>query len=125
MNIEEAELKAEELVKLTLEQKDIADKIKQIKGELLEFTELENISDYTWRADNGCVEMTTTTKYTLAEVEADVKISPNVVAIDVGERAFDSKIVLSKEGKKMFREQHPSIVNLMIPSTKRNIKVIV
>ena len=124
MNKEDAELKATELVALSLQIKEIKDKIDLLKAELLEFTEIENISDTVWQADNGYVEVVTETKYKLTEIPSDFKISTDIVAIDVAEKAFENKIVLSKEGKQLFKEKYPSIVKLMIPTIKKKIKVV-
>ena len=125
MNAEEAEKLAEDLVRLSIEQKQIAARIRSIKGALLEYTDIENLLDKVWMADNGHVEINTITKYKLAEVPAEVTVSPQIAAIDVAEKAFKSKVVLSKEGKKMFKEQHPSIMKLMIPNEKKEIKVVI
>lgn len=124
VNKKEAEQKASELVNLTRQQNELKAQIKQIKGELLEFVELENLNDYNWMMDNACVEVTTVTTYKLADIPADVKVSPEVAANDIADRAFESKIVLSKEGKKMFKDQQPSIVALMIPKVKKKLKVL-
>lgn len=125
MNKEEAELKATELVTLSLQAKEIKEKIDLLKAELLEFTEIENISDTVWQADNGYVEVKTETKYKLADIPSDFKVSTDIVAIDVAEKAFENKIVLSKEGKQLFKEKYPSIVKLMIPTIKKNIKITI
>lgn len=124
MNKEEAELKATELVALSLQAKEIKEKIDLLKAELLEFTEIENISDTVWQADNGYVEVVTETKYKLTEIPSDFKISTDIVAIDVAEKAFENKIILSKEGKQLFKEKYPSIVKLMIPTIKKKLKVV-
>lgn len=125
MNKQEAEEKAKELVDLTNTYKEIQARIKQIKSELIEFVELENRNDYNWMMDNACVEVITVTTYKLADIPADVKVSPEVAANDIADRAFESKIVLSKEGKRMFKDQQPSIVALMIPKIKKQLKVLV
>ena len=125
MEREEVELKAEELVKLAIQRKEINDKIRQIKGELLEYTDIENIADIAWPADNGLVEVMTETKYKLADVPAEVKVSSEVAAIDIAEKAFKSKISLTREGKELFRDRHPSIVKLMIPTIKKRLKITI
>ena len=125
MEREEAELKAEELVKLAIQRKEINDKIRQLKGELLEYTDIENIADVAWPADNGLVEVMTETKYKLADVPAEVKVSSEVAAIDIAEKAFKSKISLTREGKELFRDRHPSIVKLMIPTIKKRLKITI
>ena len=125
MEREEAELKAEELVKLAIQRKEISDKIRQLKGELLEYADIENIADIVWPADNGLVEVMTETKYKLADVPAEVKVSSEVAAVDIAEKAFKSKISLTREGKELFRDRHPSIVKLMIPTIKKRLKITI
>lgn len=122
---DEAEKLAAELVELTISQKEVVQKIKDIKAQLLEYTEIEDINDTSWSADGGYVEVTTKTKYDLVDIPADVQVDPNVCAIDLAEKAFTSKIVLSKEGKQMLKEEYPSIMNLVIPKFKKQIKVVV
>lgn len=122
---DEAEKLASELVELTISQKEVVQKIKDIKAQLLEYTEIEDINDTSWSADGGYVEVTTKTKYDLVDIPADVQVDPNVCAIDLAEKAFTSKIVLSKEGKQMLKEEYPSIMNLVVPKFKKQIKVVV
>ena len=123
MNKEEAENKATELIQLAIQEKELKSKIKTLKADLLDYLDLENKNEYIWNADNGYVELVTETKYKLADVPADIKVSPDVAAIDVAEKAFKSKVVLSKEGKRMFRDQYPAIVALMIPKIKKKLKL--
>ena len=122
---DEAEKLASELVELTISQKEVVQKIKDIKAQLLEYTEIEDINDTSWSADGGYVEITTKVKYDLVEIPAEVEIDPSVCAIDVAEKAFTSKIVLSKEGKQMLKEQYPSIMELVTPTSKKHIKVVI
>lgn len=122
---DEAEKLAAELVELTISQKEVVQKIKDIKAQLLEYTEIEDINDTSWSADGGYVEVTTKIKYDLVDIPADVQVDPNVCAIDLAEKAFTSKIVLSKEGKQMLKEEYPSIMNLVVPKFKKQIKVVV
>ena len=125
VNREEAQITAEELVSLYRQRKEISSKITDLKGKLLEYMETENLNDNTWVMDNACVEVTTVTRYKLADIPADVKISPEVAAIDIAEKAFKSKVTLTKEGKKMFLEREPSIVALMIPKIKKEMKITI
>ena len=122
---EQAEKYAEELVNLTLQQKEITEKIKKLKGELLEFTDVQNIADFTWMVDNGYVEICTNTISKLTDVPAELKVPIDIAAIDVAEKAFKAKISLTKEGKRMLKEEHPSIVKLVIKTLKKNIKVVI
>lgn len=113
------------MISLAIQHKELGSKIRKLKAELKEYTDLENMNDMTWQCDNGYVEVATTTKYKLADIPSDFKVPSEIAAIDIAEKAFKCKISLSKEGKQMFREQYPAIVNLMIPSSKKNIKVII
>ena len=122
---DEAEKLASELVELTISQKEVVQKIKDIKAQLLEYAGVEDINDTSGSADGGDVEVTTKTKYDLVDIPADVQVDPNVCAIDLAEKAFTSKIVLSKEGKQMLKEEYPSIMNLVVPKFKKQIKVVV
>lgn len=122
--MEEIEKKAEELVKLSLQAKELREKIADLKAEIMEYCEQEHLNDKVWSADNGYVELKTETKYKLADIPADFKVDSQLnIATDISEKAFKVKIALTKEGKKLFLEKHPSIVNLMIPSIKKSIKV--
>lgn len=122
---EDADKVAAELVELTLSQKETTEKIKELKAQLLEYAELEDINDTSWAADGGYVELTTKTRYDLPEIPADVQIDPQVCAIDLAQKAFTSKIVLSKEGKQMVKEEYPSMMALVIPKCKKTLKVVV
>lgn len=121
---EQAENYAQELVNLSIEEKQIKDRIKSIKGALLEFSDLEGLDNTVWSCDNGYVQIETNTKYKLAEVPATFEIDPAVnVPVDTAEKAFKSKVTLTKEGKKLFEEGLESIRKLMIPSDKKELKV--
>lgn len=122
---EDADRVASELVALSIDIKEKQDKIKELKAQLLEYVDLEGINDTSWSADGGYVEISTKVKYNLPEIPADVQVDPNVCAIDVAEKAFTSKIVLSKEGKQMLKDGYPTIVNLVIPSEKKSLKVVI
>lgn len=122
---EDADKVASELVSLSIDIKEKQDKIKELKAQLLEYVELEGINDTSWSADGGYVEISTKVKYDLPEIPADVQVDPSVCAIDVAEKAFTSKIVLSKEGKQMLKDGYPSIMNLVIPKEKKALKVVI
>ena len=125
MDSKEVELKAHELVELTIKHKELSDKIKLLKAEIKEYTDIENISETSWGTDNGFVEVVSTTKYKLVDIPADFTVPSDIAAIDTAQKAFNAKIVLSKEGKKMFKQNYPAITNLMVPSIKKQVKVVV
>lgn len=123
---EQAENYAAELVRLTVDLNQTKERIKSIKGELLEYSDLEGLSNFAWNCDNGIVQIETNTKYKLAEVPATFEIDPAVnVPVDTAEKAFKTKVTLSKEGKKLFEEGLESIRKLMIPQDKKELKVLV
>jgi hypothetical protein len=123
---EEAEKYAQELVNLSVELEQIKERIKGIKGGLLEWSDIEGLSNHVWQVDNGYVQIETNTKYKLVDVPATVEIdSAANVPVDVAEKAFKSKVTLTKEGKKMFEEGYESIRKLMVPNDKKEIKVVV
>ena len=76
-----------------------------------------------WVGDNGYVEVKTEVKQKLVDIPADTKVDANVCPIDIAEKAFKSKIVLTKEGKKMLLEEYPTIVKLVDKIEKKGIKV--
>lgn len=122
---DDADKLACELVSLSMEIREKQDKIKELKAQLLEYVDLEGINDTSWSADGGYVEISTKIKYDLPEIPADVQVDPDVCAIDVAEKAFTSKIVLSKEGKQMVKDGYPTLMNIVIPKEKKSIKVVI
>lgn len=123
INSEQAETYAQELVRLSVEEKQIKERIRSIKEELLEFTDVEGLDSKCWQCDNGYVTVQFEVKYKLADVPAEIQIDPKIVAIDTAEKAFKSKVTLSKEGKQMFEEGDQTIRKLMIPNEKKRLKV--
>lgn len=124
INEKEAEVKAIELIKLSIEAKQLSEKIKDIKAELKDFCQTSNINEKVWMADNGFVEYKTETKYKLADIPADVKIDSDLnIPNDTADAAFKFKASLTKKGKELFRENYQSIVCLMIPNIKSTLKI--
>ena len=121
---EEAQAAAHELVELTYKAKEMNSKIKDLKAGLKEYAEVEGISDTSWHAQNGYVEISTVTKYKLEDIPVEGQVPESVVPEEVAVKAFEYKAKLSKEGKKMFKEEYPSITAVMIPETKTKLDVI-
>ena len=121
---EEAQAAAHELVELTYKTKEMNSKIKDLKAGLKEFAEVEGLNDTSWHAQNGYVEITTVTKYKLEDIPVEGQVPESVVPEEVAVKAFEYKAKLSKEGKKMFKEEYPSITAVMIPETKTKLDVI-
>lgn len=122
---QEAEKYAQELVRLTVDMNQTKERIKSIKDALLDFVKVENLPDKTWVCDNGYVEFKYETKYKLVDIPATTEIDPQVVAIDTAKKAFETKVKLSKEGKKMLNEGDLSILKLMDAEDKPKLEVIV
>ena len=120
---EEAEKYAAELVRLSIDVKQTKDRIKSIKDALLEFVDVERLDSKVWQCDNGYVDYHIETKYKLADVPATIEVDSEIVPEDTAEKAFKSKVTLTKEGKQMFEEGEQSIVRLMLPNDKKVLKV--
>lgn len=120
---EEAEKYAQELVMETIQHQQQAEKIKSLKAALLEYADIMNINDHIWPCDNGYVELLTEVKYKLVDIPNETKVDPNVCAIDLAEKAFKAKIVLTKEGRELVKEEYEPLTCLMDAQEKRQIKV--
>lgn len=125
ISAEEADKYAAELVRLSVDMEQTKERIKSIKDALMEFVDVEQLMEKVWVCDNGYVEFNFETKYKLVDIPATTEIDPQVVAIDTAKKAFETKIKLSKEGKKMFNEGDLSITKLMVSEDKPKLKVII
>ena len=121
---EEAQEAATKLVELTIKTKEMNAEIKDLKAGLKEFAEVEQLMDTSWHAQNGYVEISTVTKYKLEDIPVEGQVPESVVPEEVAVKAFEYKAKLSKEGKKMFKEEYPSITAVMRPETKTKLDVI-
>ena len=106
---EEAQEAATKLVELTIKTKEMNAEIKDLKAGLKEFAEVEQLMDTSWHAQNGYVEISTVTKYKLEDIPVEGQVPESVVPEEVAVKAFEYKAKLSKEGKKMFKENFVSI----------------
>ena len=122
--MEEAQAAAHDLVELTIKTKEMNSQIKDLKAGLKEFAEVEGLNDTSWHAQNGYVEITTVTKYKLEDIPVEGQVPESVVPEEVAVKAFEYKAKLSKEGKKMFKEEYPSITAVMIPEQKVKLDVV-
>ena len=125
ISAEEAEKYAAELVRLTVDMSQTKERIKSIKDALMEYVDVEQLPEKTWMCDNGIVEFKIVSKYKLVDIPSTTEIDPQVVAIDTAKKAFEAKIKLTKEGKKMLSEGDISIVKLMDTVEKKKIEVLV
>ena len=69
--------------------------------------------------------MNTKITYKPAEIPFEVKVDSDACPTDIAEQAFTTKLVLTKEGKQMLREEYPTLMKLMIPTSKLKITVTV
>lgn len=122
---EEAEKYAAELIRLSVDVKQTKERIKSIKDALMEYVDVEQLTEKIWVCDNGYVEFKIETKYKLVDIPATTEIDPQVVAIDTAKKAFETKVKLSKEGKKMLEEGDMSIVRLMDTVEKKKLEAII
>lgn len=122
---EEANEAAAKLVELTLKANELNSEIKDLKANLIEYAEIENIKETSWSSDNGFVELTTKVTYKPAEIPFETKVDADACPIDIAEQAFTSRLVLTKEGKQMLREEYPTLMKLMVASSKLKINVTV
>lgn len=125
ISAEEADKYAAELVRLTIDANQTKDRIKSLKDALIDFVDVEQLTEKVWACDNGYVEFKIDTKYKLVDIPAVTEIDPQIVAIDTAKKAFKTKVALSKEGKKMLDEGDMSIVRLMDTVEKKKLEVIV
>lgn len=121
---EEAQDAAVKLVELTIKTKEMNAEIKDLKAGLKEYAEVEGLSDTSWHGQNGYVEYSTVTKYKLEDIPVEGTVPESVVPEEVAVKAFEYKAKLTKEGKKMFREEYPSITAVMVPEIKTKLQVI-
>lgn len=125
ISAEEAEKYAAELVRLTVDAEQTKERIKSIKDALMEYLDVEQLMEKVWACDNGYVEFGFETKYKLVDIPATTEIDTQVVEPDTAKKAFEAKIKLTKEGKKMFNEGDISITKLMVGEDKPKLKVII
>lgn len=121
---DEAQAAADRLVELTYKTKEMNSEIRDLKAGLKEYAEVEGLCDTSWHAQNGYVEYSTVTKYKLDEIPVEGQVPESVVPEEVAVKAFEYKAKLTKEGKKMFKEEYPSITAVMIPVQKTKLDVI-
>lgn len=121
---EEAQKAADRLVELTIQTKEMNAEIKDLKAGLKEYADVEGLCDTSWHAQNGYVEYSTITKYKLEDIPVEGQVPESVVPEEVAVKAFEYKAKLTKEGKKMFREEYPSITAVMIPEIKTKLNVV-
>jgi len=126
ISADEAEKYAAELVRLTIDANQTKDRIKSLKDAILEYADVEQLSEKIWQCDNGYVELKIETKYRLnQEIPATVEIDEKVIEKDKADEAIKTSFKLTKEGKKMLAEGDVNIASLMVANEKVKLDVIV
>lgn len=126
ISADEAEKYAAELVRLTIDANQTKDRIKSLKDAILEYADVEQLSEKIWQCDNGYVELKIETKYKLnQEIPATVEIDEKVIEKDKANEAIKTSFKLTKEGKKMLAEGDVNIASLMVANEKVKLDVIV
>jgi hypothetical protein len=126
ISADEAEKYAAELVRLTIDANQTKDRIKSLKDAILEFADVEQLSEKIWQCDNGYVELKIETKYKLnQEIPATVEIDEKVIEKNKADEAIKTTFKLTKEGKKMLAEGDVNIASLMVANEKIKLDVIV
>ena len=126
ISADEAEKYAAELVRLTIDANQTKDRIKSLKDAILEYADVEQLSEKIWQCDNGYVELKIETKYKLnQEIPATVEIDEKVIEKDKADEAIKTSFKLTKEGKKMLAEGDVNIASLMVANEKVKLDVII
>lgn len=127
MDKEEIRNLAKELVELTLEVKDRNKKIKELKGKILEYTDLENLCAIDFEGTAGYwVAVDTKTSYKLVDIPAEnyeVRVDSKVIPEDIFIKNVKTDFSLSRQGKKLLKKGDETIRKYLIPTTKKVLKV--
>lgn len=114
----------DELIKLTIEQKEIKKKITELKQKLLLVTEKENLIETSWGGtQGGFVTIETKVKYELADLQPKIKIDESILSSKEVEMFVQPKLKLNRIGMKEFKNRRPELVKIMIPIKKKQIKL--
>ena len=114
----------DELIKLTIEQKEIKKKITELKQKLLLVTEKENLIETSWGGtQGGFVTIETKVKYELADLQPKIKIDESILSSKEVEMFVQPKLKLNRIGMKEFKNGRPELVKIMIPIKKKQIKL--
>jgi hypothetical protein len=100
-----------ELVQLTIDQRAINSRIKDLKARILEYTDINNLSDTSWGASglngagSGCVEVYTDYKYSVNhDVPVEIKIAEDICSPDVAQECLKAKLIFTRVGKRTLME---------------------
>lgn len=115
-----------ELLDLSIKAKEIRQRQKEIKFELLEMKELNELENNSFGNELGKVVIETEVKYELADLLPEVKIPTSVLNETQAKEFIKTKQTLTRYGRKMFKQGIPELQKIMIPirKTKVNVKLI-
>lgn len=116
----------EELLDLSIKAKEIRQRQKEIKSELLQMKELNELKNNSFGNDLGNVVIETEVKYELADLLPEIKIPTSVLNETQVKEFIKTKQTLTRYGMKMFKQGTPELQKIMIPirKTKVNVKLI-
>lgn len=114
----------DELIQLTIQQKEIKNKIGILKEKLLDVADKENLLETSWGGTNGgFVSIETKVKYELADLQPKIEIDSSILSDKEVEMFVVPKLKLSRAGMKEFKKGNPELVKIMIPQHKKQIKL--
>lgn len=117
--------KAHELVNLAMQQKELSDRIKVLKAEILEYTNINNLSETSWGVGASYVEVATQCTYRVNhDVPVKIEIDDTVCSPDVAEECLTAKLSFNKTGKRVLLEGTSKDLNCIADITVKK-KVVV
>lgn len=126
IDAQEADKYAEELVRLSIDAQQTKQRIKSIKDALMEYAEVENLTEKIWSCDNGHVELKIQSRTKVSSsIPATVEMDERVMEKEKADEAFKARFSLTKKGKEMLADGDISIASVMETKEKLNLKVII
>ena len=127
MNKEDVKELARELVELTLESKKLNSRIKLLKGQILEYTDLENTDSIDFEGPHGYwVVVDTKINYKLVDIPKnnyELKVDEAIMSEDMFVENVAVRFGLSRNGNKLLKTGDAEIRKYLIPNTKKTISV--
>lgn len=121
---DEVQKYVQELIEQTRIYKEAKNKIKELKDNILQYTDDFDINDTSWNWYGNYVEVELKTTYNLTDIPVDAKVDDTILSEQKAEICLQPQMKLTKEGKKLFRLGDLDISKLMVPTQKKKIKVV-
>ena len=118
--------KVNELLTLQQQVKELNKDVRRLKGEILEYAQVENYDETSWAGKDvkGFVVIETRVSHELADLQPKVEINNEILSDEKFSKYVKTKLNLSRKGMKAFRNGDEDLQKLMIPKSKRAIKII-